>query len=262
MGSSLNKLKFGIMGDKLMSPSQTPNSGAGDFLEKIATDYYNQTDPIRQGLIGRSKQFLDGNLDVTASPMFASLKLANEQQFQRARDNALSSNAAGGGLTSALVGLEGQKAQSMTQGISALAGDELNRAMGFANPQGAMSGLGTAAQIQNQNAQFQAQQEAQMKQGMGQGIGMLAATKSSRTFKTDNEKIDTSEVLSKVCALPVEKWKYIGDDKEHIGTYAEEFSRLFGGSDKSIDTATAVGVLMASIQELVKRINYLESTRV
>lgn len=166
----------GVVRDLLKGP-EFKKSSAGSFLERIATDYYNQTDPIRQGLIGRSKQFLDGNLDVTASPMFGSLKLANEQQFQRARDNSIASNASGGGLTSSLVNLEGQKANSMTQGISALANDEMNRAMGFSNPQTSMAGLGSAAQIQNSQAQFQAQQQAQMKQGMGRGLGLMAGGK-------------------------------------------------------------------------------------
>ncbi len=246
----------------MLGGGDVQQSSAGNLLEQISAQYFNQTDPVRKQLIDRSNKFLTGNLDVTQSPVFGQLKLASDQQFSRARDNVLASMPSGGALSEALVGLEGEKASNMTNAIGSLANEELNRAFGFVNPQASMSGLGMAGQLQNQTAMDQSQQKGAAKQGVGQGVGMLAATKSSRSFKCDNQGIDTSVVLEKVCGLPVEKWKYIGDDVSHIGTYAEEFSKAFGGSDKSIDTATAVGVLMASIQELTKRILYLEKSRV
>lgn len=157
--------------------NQDPTNPNADALAKIATDLYNKTDPIRTNLIGRSNDFLSGNLDVTKSPMFGSLKGALDTQFSRARDNTLARTPTGGALTSALAGLEGDRARTMTQGVGELAGDELNRAYGLATgllPQ-TTAGLGTAAGIQAQMLAGQQAQSAQAKSGAGAGIGMLLA---------------------------------------------------------------------------------------
>src|SRR5678809_678617 len=65
---------------KKNTPADTSNA---DALARIATDLYTKTDPLRTALIGRSNDFLSGNLDVTKSPMFGSLKDAVDTQFQR-----------------------------------------------------------------------------------------------------------------------------------------------------------------------------------
>jgi hypothetical protein len=161
---------------KLGGP-KVPGSSAASLLEQLSAKFYNQTDPIRKSLIDRSTNFLSGNLDVTQSPIYGSLKAANDAQFKTAKDNALSMLPGGGGLTAALVDLEGQKASNMTSAIGSLANDELGRAYGFANPQTSLAGLGGAAQIQSQQATAQAQQRAAAKQGIGSGIGAILGGK-------------------------------------------------------------------------------------
>lgn len=159
---------------KKNTPADTSNA---DALARIATDLYTKTDPLRTALIGRSNDFLSGNLDVTKSPMFGSLKDAVDTQFQRAKSNTIGTTPAGGALTSALSDLEGSRASTMTQGIGDLAKGELDRSFGLATgllPQ-TTGGLGTAAGIQaNAFAQQQAQSAAS-KQGAGAGLGMLIA---------------------------------------------------------------------------------------
>lgn len=156
---------------------EVQQSTAGQLLEEIARQFFNQTNPVRNSLLDRSSNFLNGNLDVTQSPMYGSIKAANEAQFKRARDNVIANTASGGALTSALTNLEGQRAANMATQVGNLANDEMSRAYGFANPQAAMAGLGSAGAIQAQIANAQAQQTAGAKQGMGRGAGMILGGK-------------------------------------------------------------------------------------
>lgn len=154
-----------------------PDTSNADALARIATDLYNKTDPLRTSLISRGNDFLSGNLDVTSSPMFASLKNSVDSQFRKARENTLGTTPAGGSLTAALSGLEGTRANAMTQGIGDLAKSEMDRAFGLATgilPQ-TTSGLGAAAGIQSNLFAQQQAQNAQAKQGAGAGLGMIMA---------------------------------------------------------------------------------------
>lgn len=152
-------------------------SRSADTLSKIALDLYNQSSPVRQGLLDRSNAFLAGNLDVTASPLFGSVKDAIQSQFARAKENVLANTASGGALTSALSDLESNKASSMASAMGGLASDELSRAYGLATggAQMSQSGLASAGGIQSQLAANQAQVQAAGKQAAGEGIGRGAA---------------------------------------------------------------------------------------
>jgi hypothetical protein len=155
-------------------PAQNPYAVQ---LAELSKKLFEQTDPLRTGLIDRSNAFVSGNMDITASPMYAGLKSAVDSQFGRARDNTIARTAAGGGLTDALVDLETGRANTMAQGTGQLASDEMNRAMGLGTgllPIGS-GGLGQAANLQGQQIAMQQQQDAQAKQGAGAGVGMLAA---------------------------------------------------------------------------------------
>jgi hypothetical protein len=193
-----------------MSKKNTDKANkATDTLAGIAQNLYGQTDPIRQALIGRSAAFLGAPtsastgrfgitsvrdmrpglgrqmqqtqpLDVTQSPMYGTLKNAIDSQFKLATDNTIARTAPGGQLSSALSGLEGQKASAMASGIGGLAQDELARAYGLATggAQMSTSGLASAGAIQAQIAAAQAQRDGAAKQGIGQGAGQLAGAKA------------------------------------------------------------------------------------
>ena len=118
-----------------------------DSLQRSALGLIGQTAPLRTGLIDRGVNFLDGGLDVTASPQFAAMQNAANQQFSRARDNILSTTAPGGALTDALAQAELGRADTLTQGAGAIAGDEINRALQLASG-GFAQGANTAGQIQ------------------------------------------------------------------------------------------------------------------
>lgn len=152
-------------------PAQLPNTYS-DTLAAISQSLFADTAPARTNLLNRSNAFLGGGLDVTASPMYGSLKSAVDSQFGRARDNTIANTAAGGGLVDALSNQETQRAQTMTQGIGQLAQSELDRATGLATgllPIGT-GGLGKASETQAQTnaslyqAQIQQQQQQQAQQ--------------------------------------------------------------------------------------------------
>jgi hypothetical protein len=76
---------------------------------------------------------------------------------------------------------------------------------------------------------------------------------SSRAFKRAFTAIDVSDVLARVLALDVSRWRYRGDDDAwHIGPIAEDFHAAFGlgGDAQYIGTVDADGVALAAIQGL------------
>jgi hypothetical protein len=77
---------------------------------------------------------------------------------------------------------------------------------------------------------------------------------NSRDIKRDFTDVDSAEILAKVAALPVKRWRYMNEpaDVRHIGTFAQDFRAAFGlgDDDKSISTVDADGIAMAAIQGL------------
>jgi hypothetical protein len=77
---------------------------------------------------------------------------------------------------------------------------------------------------------------------------------SDRNLKTNFAAVDTTEVLAKVAALPLQTWNYKNDaaDVRHLGPVAQDFRAAFnlGADDKHIATVDADGVALAAIQGL------------
>ena len=98
-------------------------------------------------------------------------------------------------------------------------------------------------------------------QGVGAVTGEGSLFGSSREIKTDKRILDEEDIAEKVIDLPVESWRYIGDEKEHVGPYAEDFTEAFGlGDSKTIDLRDLAGVTMAAVKGLGKKIERLEGT--
>ncbi len=133
-----------------------------------------------------------------------------------------------------------------------------------------------ALQNQAQMQSYQAQMQNYMA-GMGGMFGLAgaglsaylsptsiagaAAVGSARDIKENNEPLNRLKVLHSVNRLPVERWKYkqgMYDSGEHIGAYAEDFAREFGGDGKTIDLISMVGVLTISVQALTDKIGDLQ----
>ena len=156
------------------------NSSAADAQAQIAQHLIQQTDPLRASLINQSSQFLAGGNNPTNSPSYLALKDSADTNFSRARENTIASTAAGGGLTSALTNLEGQRAATLSQGAGAAYQDELSRALslGTGLTQTGLGGLGTAGAIQAQMASANAVQNAGKAQGLGSGLGAMIGMKA------------------------------------------------------------------------------------
>jgi len=94
--------------------------------------------------------------------------------------------------------------------------------------------------------------------GGGAGGG-LSSLFSSKLLKEDYQSINTTEILDKVSQLDIEKWKYKGIDRQHIGPYAEQFQALFGvGDGRTINMIDVFGVMLGSIKQLTKEVAELK----
>lgn len=218
-----------IAGEAGKKASKKGNQAA-NLQADIANKLFTETDPLRSALIGRSANFLGaptgmassiganpstaslkngiqvpigGNapkaaipgttgsgFDVTGTPTFAAYKNVADRSFQRARDNAISNLPSGGGLSSALINLEGQRADNLTQGAGNIYDAELARAMTLATGQTgvAMGGLGQAASAQALNAQAAAQQSAGKSGALGTGLGAYMGQKKPATTGSSTGK--------------------------------------------------------------------------
>ena len=76
---------------------------------------------------------------------------------------------------------------------------------------------------------------------------------SSRSYKENFTAVNGLDVLSRLVALPIMTWDYIGSSEGlHMGPVAEDFKASFGlaGDGKSISTVDADGIALAAIQGL------------
>lgn len=86
---------------------------------------------------------------------------------------------------------------------------------------------------------------------------------SDRESKTDFQKINPREVLSKLAAMPVNSWQYKHDpSRRYIGPTSQDFMSAFhlGSYDKGINTLDADGVTFAAIQGLVEELKDRDKT--
>ena len=77
---------------------------------------------------------------------------------------------------------------------------------------------------------------------------------SSAHLKTDFEEIDPGDILAKVVALPVWRWRYKAEAENlrHLGPTAQEFFAAFelGATEEGIMGVDADGVALAAIKGL------------
>lgn len=77
--------------------------------------------------------------------------------------------------------------------------------------------------------------------------------------KEDFEEVDGELVLEKVRRLKVQRWNYRGLPDRHIGPMAQDWHKHgFGADPKTIAYIDAIGVLLASVQELADRVDVLQ----
>lgn len=131
---------------------------------------------------------------------------------------------------------------------------------------GAMSGYGEQASILKDDYTARMNSWQQDQQGMaglmgavGSIAGLAFGMPSSKAIKTDKSKVPDGEALGAIRKMPVEKWRYKpgqGDGGAHIGPYAEDFTAATGkGDGKSISIIDAIGVTMAAVQDLDRKMS-------
>ena len=146
---------------------------AGLLQAQLAEQLFEQTDPLRQNLIGRSQNFLAGDLDVTQSPIYGALKSGVEDQYSVARDSVIGNTPTGGGLTAALAWLEGNRADALARGTGQIAESELGRALtlGTGTTGQSLGALGNSGALQAMNLQGAQNREAAIFSALGSGAG-------------------------------------------------------------------------------------------
>jgi hypothetical protein len=93
--------------------------------------------------------------------------------------------------------------------------------------------------------------------GNAAGLGLSLLMLSDENAKHKKRPINES-LLDRLDRVRVERWKYIGDDTDHVGAYAQEFNDTFGvgkGRENMISLVDAVGVTMGAIKELNAKVD-------
>lgn len=201
---------------------------------------------------------------------------AQNQARQQTRDKGLALKAdvvnLGRGLPAqsaqaAALGLNaGSSAVGLNQGTNAqyLASTDI-MGSGYKGAMAGYSGMGQTLNTQyaNQINAWQAEQQANAANsaGIGSAIGGLAGLifGSDENIKTDKKELPEGTALEAVMDMPVEEWSYkpgYEDEGRHVGTYAQDFQRATGkGDGKTIPAIDAVGVTMAAVQDLNKKVD-------
>lgn len=162
---------------------------------------------------------------------------------------------------------EGKRANAinMGAGLAVNPGTSMSLSNGALQAGGsaAMTGYGQQGSLLNTqyNQQLQSWQANQnsMSSMMG-GLGTVAGIMlSDQNAKTDKKPLPEGAALGAIREMPIEKWRYKpgrGDGGEHVGTYAQDFTKATGqGDGKTIDMISAIGVTMGAIRDLDKKVD-------
>lgn len=135
-----------MFGDEAKDPQE-----AGQ-LRGYGTELMGQGADLRQSLFDRSNAFMQGNLDLGASPMFQAAKAINAQALQNAQQNIMESTPRGGALTQAMTDAEIQNALGLTAAGGDIAAMELQNAiqLGLGSAELASNMLATSGNLVNQ----------------------------------------------------------------------------------------------------------------
>jgi hypothetical protein len=96
----------------------------------------------------------------------------------------------------------------------------------------------------------------------GGAIGGFLGGFSSKALKIEGHDVISEEVLERLQSLPIKAWQYIwehGEDGFHVGPYAEDFQKAFGGDWYKVDFLHMLGVSMVALQEVTSRLEGIEA---
>ncbi|MBT7628775.1 MAG: hypothetical protein HN597_03600 [Desulfobacula sp.] len=155
-------------------PGQSP-AGGGSIADQI----FNLTSSLRGNYIDQLTDFTEGNFNIATNPMWSGGRAAIEDQYNVARNNILGGMPTGGELNEALTNVDIGRAKSLTELISNIETDMMNKTYQAAF--GAVpSSIGAQTSSANQAASIQAQEEASdnaMMMQIGVGLASLFSDK-------------------------------------------------------------------------------------
>jgi hypothetical protein len=105
------------------------------------------------------------------------------------------------------------------------------------------------------DAQRKAQKKASLIGTIGTIAGAALMMMSSEKVKDDHGHEEG--LLSKLKKVRVNRWNYKGENKTHVGPFAEEFNKEFGiDTDRTdmINVIDALGVTLGAVKELDKKV--------
>jgi hypothetical protein len=157
----------------------------------------------------------------------------------------------------------GLASNSRSQGIN-----ELNALLGLpqVNAPGLNSFMGSngtdvtgAYGLNLQGQMANANNEAAAKGGQMGALGNIGSAAAMAMIMSSREFKETigpqSSILERLASIPVDRWKYHGDDAVHIGPYAEDFNRAFDlGESQYISVIDYLGVILGAIKELSAKV--------
>ena len=162
------------LGDSILKTDEREaTSNAANAMSGIAAGLFNQTNPLRKGMISNWEDMLSGDYDMSQSPLYGAGKYNLGTQFNTARDNIMGALPAGGGLQKAIADTYTQEAG----GLANIAGNsfqnEYDKAYGLAAgaPQTAISGLGGSGALSAQNYGSKLGKTGDLGQGLGYYLG-------------------------------------------------------------------------------------------
>lgn len=143
----------------------------------------------------------------------------------------------------------------------------------------AIGGIGSAGSLfaessrQRQNAAIQQSQSGGELFGTLLGAGarlgsaylMAPTVASDKKLKKNRKPAKPSAASQAIKDMPIEQWQYdekkapaLADGREHVGPMAQDFAEHVGGDGKTINVGDAIGLVLASQKDTLKRLDRLE----
>jgi hypothetical protein len=142
-----------------------------------------------------------------------------------------------------------QLMQGNAMGVNTIGSGQQMKVQGLSNVLNAQTQM--AISDNNQSSPF----------GAILGAGLNYFMGSSKDFKYKLDDIDPISVSYKFEKLDIDRWEYkegYGDERVHIGPYAEDVQELGMGDGKMVDLLSMIGMTMAAVQGIAQRLAKLE----
>jgi hypothetical protein len=242
----------------LLGGNQTMAAGQQAGNNSLFNQLIGGNTSLSQALLGLQGSMYGANASSNASHYASGLQnqLGNAQLQQQGQQSDF-------GNLMQLLGM----GSGMTQYNNSLLDQQQQNAMGF---MGYMPGVGGGqldvtgpynnqynGQMNNWNINNQ-QAQQQNQAAMNAMMMMMMCDRNAKEGCRELD-INTTQILRD---LPVERWRYLGQDVEHIGTYAQDFNKAIGkvgGNHRLIDPIDLFGFVLKSLKDITARFDRIEA---